>query len=303
MKYAIIGTGAIGGYFGGKLAQSGKEVHFLFHSDYNYVKEHGLKINSVKGDFELNPINAYALTTDMPKVDVVLVCLKTTQNAILPELLRPILHEETIIILIQNGVGVEEDLQNLLPNAKIAGGLAFIGVRKVKPGFIEHLDEGALTIGAFSDISKLKLMEIMDDFEEAGVDCAIEDLVKARWKKLLWNISFNGLSVILNASTKDMLVCASTRKLLNDVMHEVIVAAQHLGVSLSPSLPDKIIANTDKMVPYFPSMKLDYDYKRPMEIFYIYTKPIAMALLAGVEMPKASVLEAQLKYFQSQYLK
>lgn len=303
MKYAIIGTGAIGGYFGGKLAQSGKEVHFLFHSDYSYVKEHGLKINSVKGNFELNPINSYASTTDMPKVDVVLVCLKTTQNAILPELLTPILHEETIIILIQNGVGVEDDLQNLLPNAKIAGGLAFIGVRKVKPGFIEHLDEGALTIGAFSDISKLKLMEIMDDFEEAGVDCTIEDLAKARWKKLLWNISFNGLSVILNASTKDMLVCASTRKLLNDVMHEVIVAAQHLGVSLSPSLPDKIIANTDKMVPYFPSMKLDYDYKRPMEIFYIYTKPIAMALLAGVEMPKASVLEAQLKYFQSQYLK
>ena len=80
MRYGVIGTGAIGGYYGAKLAHAGQELHFLFHSDYEYVKQHGLQVDSCNGSFHLDDVNAYLHTEDMPKCDVVLVCLKSVNN-------------------------------------------------------------------------------------------------------------------------------------------------------------------------------------------------------------------------------
>ena len=89
MNYAIVGTGAIGGFYGARLSRVGKEVHFLLHSDYEYVAEHGLRVDSCDGDFLLDHVNAYASTESMPKVDVVIVALKTTRNHLLTTLLTP----------------------------------------------------------------------------------------------------------------------------------------------------------------------------------------------------------------------
>lgn len=303
MKYGIIGTGALGGYFGGRLARIGKDVHFLLHSDYDHVKANGLKVDSVKGDFVINPINAYKSTKDMPKCDVVLVCLKTTNNHLLPELLQPILHDETIVILVQNGLGAEEDLEAMMPDLKIAGALAFICARKLGAGHIEHMDEGNLSLGAHSKINKLKLIEIADDMNEADIDTEIVDLNTARWKKLLWNIPFNGLSVVMNTSTDQLLANKHTKQLIYDMMQEVILAATSCGALLLPKLADQIISSTEAMVPYSPSMKLDFENKRQLELLYIYTKPIARAILQGVEMPRVSMLSKQLFFIESQYRK
>ena len=100
VSYAIIGTGAIGGYYGGRLANSGKEVHFLFHSDYDYVMNNGLRVDSTNGDFFLPKVNAYNDTKNMPKCDVALVCMKTINNHILKNILPSILHDKSLIILI-----------------------------------------------------------------------------------------------------------------------------------------------------------------------------------------------------------
>ena len=104
MKYAVIGTGAVGGYYGGRLANAGLDVHFLMHSDYEYVRKYGLQVDSCDGSFHLDSPNVYASTADMPKADVVIVALKTTRNHLLKELLPPLLHEETLVLLIQNGI-------------------------------------------------------------------------------------------------------------------------------------------------------------------------------------------------------
>ena len=106
MKYAIIGTGAIGGYYGGKLAKAGNEVHFLLHTDYEYVKENGLQVDSCDGSFHLDQVNAYQTTADIPPCDVILVCLKSTNEHLLRNLLPPMLHENTVVVLIQNGIGL-----------------------------------------------------------------------------------------------------------------------------------------------------------------------------------------------------
>ena len=138
MRYAIIGTGAIGGYYGAKLVRAGRDVHFLLHSDYEYVRQHGLRIESCDGVFTLPHVNAYRRAADMPACDVVIVGMKNVNNHMLPDLVRPVLKPGGIVLLIQNGIGVEADMQKALPEAQLAAGLAYICSAKAGPGLIRH---------------------------------------------------------------------------------------------------------------------------------------------------------------------
>lgn len=304
LKYAVIGTGAIGGYYGGKLAHSGKEVHFLFHSDYEYVKEHGLQVKSVNGDFHLPSVLAYNDTNDMPQCDVIMVGLKSTNNGLLKKLLPPILHKDSLVILIQNGLGLEEDLQKNFPDLQIAGGLAFICSAKIGKGHISHLDYGKLNIGSYSCSDDRLLKQVVEDFDQANIETRLLDLEQARWMKLVWNIPYNGMTVVLNTTTDKLMNNPSTYNLIYDIMQEVIRGANHVGkdkFSIAESYATEMLEMTEKMTPYAPSMKLDYDHKRPLEIEYIYSRPVMKAKEAGYEMSRISMLEKQLRFIENQY--
>ena len=297
MKYAIIGTGAIGGFYGARLDKAGFEVHFLLHTDYQYVVDHGLTIDSCDGNFTLPSPKVYDSTSEMPQCDVVIVALKTTQNHLLPSLLPPLLKPDTIILLIQNGIGVEADVQQLFPSQPIAAGMAFICSAKAGPGHINHQFYGNINIGNYSCHNPQRYNQMLADFRAAGIGAADVEYLEARWKKAVWNMPFNGMTVALNTTTNRLLSCESTHRLIYDQMLEVIGAAQALGVeNLDTRFADKMIANTIKMPPYSPSMKLDFDFHRPMEINYLYTRPIAEARAAGFAMPKLEMLEAELKF-------
>ncbi len=303
LKYGIIGTGAIGGFYGSFLAKAGKDVHFLLHSDYEYVKENGLTIDSIKGDFHLDNVNAYNSTETMPACDVIFVCLKTTSNHILNEILPHIIHERTVVVLIQNGLGFEKRLSNSFPDLSVAGALAFIASSKEGPGHIGHYDFGTLTIGSYQNENKAVMQQITDDFNGADVKCAYtDDLHLARWNKLLWNIPFNGVCVVLNAKTKELITNPASRQLVTDLMNEVVDAAQYCGVNMDRGGVEKMIQNTLKMKPYAPSMKLDFDYKRPMEIEAIYSNPVEEAKEAGFDMKYTATIEKQLRFIQEGYL-
>ncbi len=294
MKYAIIGTGAIGGYYGGKLANAGFDVHFLLHSDYDYVRQHGIQVNSCNGDFHLDAPNIYNNVKEMPKVDVVIVALKSTNNHLLRQLLAPLLNPDTLVLMIQNGIGIEPDVEKLFPDVWLAAGLAFICSNKTKPGIVDHLFYGNINIGNYS-APKPVIDTLIADFDKAGVKAFDVDYLEARWKKAVWNMPFNGMSVVLNAQTDQLLADASTRTLIKAQMMEVVMAANALGVeNIDEAFADKMIANTDAMVPYSPSMKLDHDYHRPMEVYYLYTRPIQEAASAGVDMPLLKDLEQKL---------
>lgn len=301
IRYGVIGTGALGGFYGGKLAHAGQEVHFLFRSDYEQVLKNGLQVDSVNGDFHLDQVNAYQKPVDMPPCDVVLVCLKTIANRYLPEMLRPLLHKETVVILLQNGLGLEEDLAGQLPEAEIAGGLAFICSNKVGPGHIQHLDYGKLVLGSFNVKNMEILKQVVADFQEAGIPADFAaDLNYARWQKLVWNIPFNGMTVVLNTTTDRLMDCEQTRELSKEIMLEVIQAANLCGAPLKETLAQQMIEMTLRMTPYAPSMKLDYDFHRPMEVEYIYSRPVETARKVGFEMHKVSMLEKQLRFIQKQ---
>jgi len=301
--YGVIGTGAIGGYYGGMLANSGQEVHFLFNSDYEHVKRHGLQVDSVNGDFLLSRVHAYNKTSDMPKCDVVLVGLKSTNNHLLKELLPPLLHEDTLVILIQNGLGLEEDLHKDFPKLYIAGGLAFICSNKIGEGHIAHLDYGKLNIGSYSCPDDELLNTVITDFQQSGIDANLVELKGARWKKLVWNIPYNGMTVVLNTTTDRLMNNPSTEQLLHEMMLEVVRAANKCGLKhgIDESYADEMLEMTRHMTPYSPSMKLDFDAHRPLEIEYIYSRPVAEAQKSGYEMSRVSMLEKQLKFIQSGY--
>ncbi|WP_163708545.1 putative 2-dehydropantoate 2-reductase [Mangrovibacterium lignilyticum] len=298
LTYAVIGTGALGGFYGGKLAKSGHNVHFLLHSDYQLVKQNGLKVDSRDGDFIIKPASAFSSTTDMPKIDVVLVCLKTTNNKLLKELLQPLLHEDSLVLLIQNGLGIEEEIAAEFPHTQIAGGLAFICSNKVGPGHIHHLDLGKLILGAFNLRDLAVLNQVGYDFSQSGVPCLVtDDLYFARWQKLVWNIPFNGLTVVLNSTTDQIMAHETGKNLALEMMYEVVDGANACGVPLKREFADKMMAMTAAMKPYAPSMKLDYDYKRPMEIDAIYSQPLLQAKRNGFQMRKVEMLEKQLHFY------
>lgn len=300
MKYAVIGTGAIGGYYGAKLSRGGAEVHFLLHSDYDYVRENGLQVDSCDGSFHLDTPFVYRSTADMPQCDVVIVALKTTNNHLLTTLLPPLLKSDTIVLLIQNGIGVEASVEQMFPGVQLAAGLAFICSAKTRPGVVNHQCYGNINIGNYSCRDAARYAAMLDDMRDAGIGVADVEYRQARWKKAVWNMPFNGMTVALDTQTDCLLSCPSTLRLIKEQMMEVVGAANALGVEgLDESFADKMIRNTQVMVPYSPSMKLDFDFHRPMEIEFLYTRPIAEAHAAGFAMPRLEMLEALLRYKES----
>jgi 2-dehydropantoate 2-reductase len=297
MRYAIIGTGAIGGYYGCKLAKSGKDVHFLLHRDYDYVLKHGIQVDSCDESFHLDKLNVYNDISSMPKCDVVLVCLKSTNNCLLEQFIPSIVNDDTLVVLVQNGIGLEYDVQQKFPQLPLAAGLAFICCAKTQPGRVNHQCYGSINIGNYSCKNQLQINQVIHDLRNAGIDANEVEYNEARWKKAVWNMPFNGLTVALNTQTNLLLQNTFTHKLVKDIMLEVITAARLLGVNnIDETFADKMIEMTIKMTPYSPSMKLDYDFKRPMEIYYLYTRPIVEAAKAGFQMKKLEMLEAELRY-------
>ena len=300
MRYGIIGTGAIGGYYGAKLAHAGEEVHFLLHSDYEYVRQHGLHVDSCDGSFHLTDVNVYLHTEDMPPCDVVLVCLKSVNNGKLQSLLLPLLHAHTLVVLIQNGIGVEEDVQKMFPKVQLAAGLAFICSAKTQPGVVSHQCYGSINLANYSCRDEAQMQAVVDEFRQAGIETGLVEYHEARWKKAVWNMPFNGMTVALHTQTDLLLKNKATRQLIREQMMEVVNTAQHLGVeNLDVTFIDKMIDMTDAMTPYSPSMRLDYDFHRPMEIYYLYTRPLEIAREAGCPMPKLEMLEAELRFLES----
>ena len=299
LTYAVVGTGAIGGYYGTKLARAGHDVHFLLHSDYDYVRQHGLKVSSCDGDFMLPNVQVYSDTHAMPKADVVLVGLKSTNQHLLRSLLPPLLKDDTVVVLIQNGIGLEADVQSWFPGLWLAAGLAFICSAKTEPGHIRHQCYGSINLGNYSCPDKKRIDAILSDFIESGIDAHEVEYAEARWKKAVWNMPFNGMTVALHTQTDQLLSCPATRQLIYEQMMEVINAANALGIiGLDESFAQKMMETTDAMVPYSPSMRLDYDFGRPMEIEYIYTRPIAEARRVGAAMPRLEMLERELKFLE-----
>ncbi|MBD2310169.1 putative 2-dehydropantoate 2-reductase [Desertifilum sp. FACHB-1129] len=304
-RYAILGTGALGGFYGARLQKAGLDVHFLLHRDYDWVRHSGLVVESPEGNFSLPQVNAYADVQAMPPCDVVVVALKTTQNHLLPQLLPPLLHEHNWVLVLQNGLGIEPEVAKIVGGDRVMGGLCFICSNKVGPGHIRHLDYSAITLGDYAPnyhpcgITE-RMQQVKQDFEQANIPIQLsEDLLLARWQKLVWNIPFNGLSVVLDATTTEMMASPPIRTLATELMQEVVAGAKACHKALPDDAIAKMLDNTAKMKPYKTSMKLDYEAGNPLEIEAIFGNPLRLATQAGASLPRMTLLYQQLQFLES----
>lgn len=307
-SYAILGTGALGGYYGACLQRAGLDVHFLVHHDYEHVTKHGLVIESPEGDFTLPQVHAYRDVSEMPRCDVVTVTLKTTQNHLLPQLLPTVLKDDGVVLVLQNGLGIEEKVAQIVGSERVIGGLCFLCSNKIGPGHICHLDYKEIKLGEYApDYQPRGITEWMHqiavDFERAGIPIQLaEDLLLARWQKLVWNIPYNGLSVVLNATTDQLMADIHTRSLIEQLMREVVAGARSCDRLIHNDFIQEMLEHTVQMKPYRTSMKIDYDERRPLEVEAIFGNPLRAAQEAGVNLTQIAMLYQQLKFLDAKNL-
>ncbi|WP_237045098.1 putative 2-dehydropantoate 2-reductase [Aquipseudomonas alcaligenes] len=307
LRIGIIGTGAIGGFYGLMLAKAGHDVHFLLRSEYQAVVANGLRLNSaVYGQLHLQSVQAWGDPAEMPPCDWLLVGAKTTSNAQLAPVITRLSRPGTRVVLLQNGLAVEEQLRPLLPdNLHLLGGLCFICTHRAAPGVIEHQALGAVNLGYHSGPARAgESLAIVEEgaelFRSAGLESvAMADLQQARWQKLVWNVPYNGLSVLLGAGTTRLMANADSRALILELMHEVVQGAAACGQVLPEGYPEKLLATTERMPDYLPSMYHDFQHKRPLELQAIYAAPLSAAAAAGCELPKMRMLHQALRFLDA----
>jgi 2-dehydropantoate 2-reductase len=278
-------------------------VHFLLHGDFDHVARHGLRVESPWGDFHLPHVHAHRDPESMPPCDVTIVALKTTRNELLPQLLPAPTRGGGVVLVLQNGLDVEAASAAVVGAERVLGGCCFLCSNKVGKGHIRHLDYGRIVFGEYaSDCREVtpRAARIRDEMVAAGIDVeASEDLPLTRWRKLMWNIPFNGLSVVLDASTKELVEDADAVELVVEIIREVHAAAGACGVDIPEQYIAKTIDVTRAMVPYDSSMRLDYLQQRPMEVEAIFATPIRRAHDRGAEMPRVEMLCQQLRFLDA----
>ena len=295
-SYAIIGTGALGGYYGARLAQTGADVHFLCHRDGPWVREHGLVVESAGRSILHLRAQAYDHPEDMPPCDVVIVALKTTANHLLPHLLPPVVKPGGVVLVMQNGWDVERDTARVVPDALVLGGLCFVCANKTGPGRILHLDYGDVLIGWFDEQgtkpdAERWMHRIASDLRAARILTTLsDDLRLARWKKLVWNIPYNGLSVIHRTTTDQLMADPVRRAEVVALMREVQQAAAANGCIIEEAFIQKMLDDTERMKPYKTSMLLDFEAGRPLEVEAMYERTMQAASRAGVAVPRITRL-------------
>ena len=308
MKIAVVGCGALGSYYGAKLCRDNRDVHLLLRSDYDVVRRKGVTIHSKEGDFNIRPRCARA-PDEIGVCDIVLIGLKTTANDQFPKLLPRLVGPHTALLTLQNGLGNEEALAKLFSVEQIMGGLAFVCLNRTAPGVVHHIDHGKIVIGEFQRWPEPRTHDIATMFRHAGVPCSVTDnLGRAHWDKLAWNIPFNGLGVASSAGCDAFMErtpvhrtgeCLTTDKLLRhpewsvivrDLMMEVIRAGRALGHELPDSLVETQIQRTLTMGAYKPSTVLDFENGLPLELETLFLEPLRRARTAGVNTPRLANL-------------
>lgn len=295
---AIVGAGAIGSYYGARLALAGGDVRFLMRGDLAAVRARGLTLREKDTTRHLAKVAAFGRVEEIGPVDLVIVTLKTTANAALPALLPPLLHETTMVLTLQNGLGNEEWIAGIVGAERVLGGLCYIGVTREAPGVIVgYHTPGRMTFGEFGRPAGGRVRAIAQRFADVGVGTRVLDnLAEARWQKLIWNVPFNGLAIAGGGVATDRIL--GTPELAAQVrplMDEVAAAARHFGYEVPESFIQAQIDVTPGMGPYQPSSLVDFLAGREVEIESIWGEPLRRAQSAGLAMPRLAALYAQLR--------
>ena len=221
-----------------------------------------------------------------------MIAVKSTSNSDLVGLLPPLVHKQTIILTLQNGLGNEEFLAEHFGAERVLGGLCFIAVERHSKTEVERYDYGLIILGEFGRPAAQRTHQVAAEFSRAGVKCSVTDnLALERWRKLIWNIPFNGLSIVAGGiDTAAIVGNENLRHFTIDLMNEVIVAANKCGYELPSDSWREHMRRTDSMSGYKPSTLSDWEAGRPLEIEAIWGEPLRRGIAAGATMPRTEMV-------------
>ena len=329
LKIAIVGSGAVGCYYGARLWESGYDVMFHMRGDHLQASlANGLNVTSVAGDIFIPPeeLKAYEDTNEMGQVDWVILALKSTGISATASLLDGLLSEKTRVFAIMNGM-VDDDISRFIEGIDMGqklpsrlskcdavyGGMALLCSNRIAPGYVDHSHAGKLTGSlarsrdegddkAHRD-AMIDLWEPVKGFEF----CWDDNLVRARWTKNVWNLPFNGISVAMNGITVDKIVNdPGLRRLAYTIMDETISIANEdlkfhgYGSSsfLGESEKNQMMTLSDNMGPYKTSTMLSLKNREPMEVKYIFRKAVDRANELNVSVPTLETIVTQIEFLQ-----
>lgn len=297
-KIAVVGAGAVGCFYGGLLARSGGDVHFLMRRDLEVVRTHGLRIRSEGREIILKNLPVYESTREIGECDLVIVAVKTTSNTALPELLKPVAGKDTVILSLQNGLGNEAFLAERFGPGRVMGGLCFVCLNRVGRGVVEHFGHGSLSIGEFVGLPRERTREVVDAFRKAGIDArVVENLDLECWRKLVWNVPFNGLTIAAGGVTvAEVLADSGLRMLARELMEEILATAAGLGHGIPENFIEGQFAKTEVMGRYKPSSLIDFLEGSAVEVEAIWGEPLRAAQSAGVATPRLEMLYILLRH-------
>lgn len=297
LRILTIGTGAVGGFYSAQLARAGADVSLLCRSDYEVVARQGLLIRHGQESFQFKPTRVIRQADAYPgQPDILFIALKALPEIATADLIAPAVGPNTVLFLLQNGIGVEEPLVRAFPDNPCLSGLAFTCLNRTAPGEIRHLDYGRLVIGCYPRGESAVAHALAALFQSAGVPCRVTaQVVAERWRKLVWNAPYNPLSVLGKATTREIMEQPESARLARQVMMEVVAIAAAEGYPMALTVVERNLQETLKMAPYRTSMLLDYLAGRPLETEAILGVPLALARRHGIEAPCMTTLHALLR--------
>ncbi|MGR9087078.1 MAG: ketopantoate reductase family protein [Gammaproteobacteria bacterium] len=296
-RVVVVGTGAIGSFYGALLAKAGANVTTVCRSDHDCIDRHGFTIRSHNlGTWLFKPSRVLKQVADVSEAaDVLLLCTKIIPGLDSASLIRPAVSPNTVIVFIQNGVDTERQMLEAFPDNEVISGLAFICCNRTEPGTIVHSAYGRLTLGSLPASISANTLELCRLFNLGGIECTCsEDIITERWKKCVWNAPFNPLSVLSGGlSTADIL--RSQEDFVCKIMRDVCRIARAAGHPLPNNIVEANIENTRRMPPYKTSMLLDYENGRPMETEAILGNALRAGMRTGTATPYLESVYAMMK--------
>ena len=288
MKTAIIGTGGVGGYFGGKLARAGCDVTFLARGEHlQAIRQNGLTIKSIKGDFTVAPVKATESIKTIGAVDLIILALKAWQIKDIANDLGALTSRDTMVLPLQNGVSVIEELKEHLQRENIIGGLCRIISKIESPGVINHSGiEPVIVIGELDNAETERIKKIKAVFDHAGIASRISDDITADlWKKFI-PICVSGLLAVTRTTYGELRELKETRQLMIDLLDEIFRLSQKAGIRIEPDFVAKAVAFIDSF-PYDSTSSLTRDIRegKPSELEYQNGTVVKLGELYKVETP------------------
>jgi 2-dehydropantoate 2-reductase len=300
MKVAIMGTGGVGGYFGGRLARAGEEVNFIARGEHlRALRSRGLEVRSAHGDFRIEPVRASDDPGDIGPVDVVLFTVKSQDTRTAAGKLKPLLKESTAVISLQNGVDNEEVLIEAIGSAHVLGGVAYIEATIEAPGVIVHKSPFArLVFGKLDGSLSARAEAFLECCKRAGLDAAVVgNIQEVIWTKWLFICAFSGMTALTRQPIGPVMADEDTRELYRRCMEEIAALARAKGVVLPEGIVAERLEFSRASLPYEmrSSLQQDLAKEKPLEIDALNGYASRLGKVLGVPTPVNDAIYAALK--------